>query len=361
MFKFASIGVIGSKAWDDIVWESPDGWPFALTAWQRVILGVEEWRLSDHSFGVIDGTDLVAAIPLQFDGRNRVLSSTGWGGCGPVFARHLAQPDRRRVIRALQEHIALIARSFDAKAFNFSIPPATETMRSAIGDWSAEAYSNCGVRVRRERAQIIDLASDERALWSAVASNARRTINKARDYGVTVALESWAQCIGDYYRIHQETYARTGVAPHPYRYFAGIAEELAPIGCSVLWVARNRQGEAVAFHNDMHFQRGAWYHTGCSTAEAMKLGANYLLFWEALRGAKLAGRLWYDCGDIFPESDDPKQRGLTVFKTRFGGVARPSLKFERIYAEGPASKRGAKLALKAIARRLKRAVLRGSR
>jgi hypothetical protein len=37
-------------------------------------------------------------------------------------------------------------------------------------------------------------------------------------------------------------------------------------------------------------------------------------------GAKASGLRWYDCGAIFPgKSATQKQKGLTIFKTKFGG------------------------------------------
>ena len=107
---------------------------------------------------------------------------------------------------------------------------------------------------------------------------------------------------------------------------------MAPLGHSVLWVARDRAGVPIGFHNDMYFGKGAWYHTGCSTQAALENGANYLLFWEALRGAKASGRRYYDCGEVFPDAGQGKSKGLTFFKTRFGGTARPFVKVVKAYA-----------------------------
>ena len=106
---------------------------------------------------------------------------------------------------------------------------------------------------------------------------------------------------------------------------------MADAGYSVLWAALDQKGGTVAFHNDMHFGAGAWYHTGCSTAAGLATGANYLLFWKSMLGAKAAGRRWYDCGEIFPPGADKKLNGLTFFKTRFGGEPHRFLKAGKNY------------------------------
>lgn len=47
--------------------------------------------------------------------------------------------------------------------------------------------------------------------------------------------------------------------------------------------------------------------------------------------AGAAGLLWYDCGEVFPATTDPKSRGLTLFKPRFGGTPHRFIKCSRSY------------------------------
>ena len=185
---------------------------------------------------------------------------------------------------------------------------------------------------------MIDLAADEAKLWRGLSETARQTVRKAAKAGVTVEQADWVTAVDKYYSIHQENYRRTGVTPHPKTYFSGIAQKMAPLGHSVLWLARNAGGEPIAYHNDMHFKEAAWYHTGCSTAAALNCGANYLLFWRAMLGAKITGRRWYDCGEIFPRGSDAKRDGLTLFKTRFGGAPRRFCKAGQDYVTADPSR-----------------------
>jgi hypothetical protein len=50
--------------WDRLVRDSPDGWAFSLSGWQRLILAVEEWQLRDHSFALCENERLVSVMPL---------------------------------------------------------------------------------------------------------------------------------------------------------------------------------------------------------------------------------------------------------------------------------------------------------
>jgi hypothetical protein len=315
--------------WDMLVHASPDGWPFALSGWRRMILSVAEWELEDHSFALADRNGLVAVVPLQLDRRSGAFGITGWGGCGPIVAERFSGSARGAVMDKVFDHIDQIARRTGAQALRFWLPTVT---RSAFMRYERSyEFGNWGFSDRSSVAQVIDLSPDEVTLRGAVSETARQTIRKAERAGITVAQEPWPDMVDAYYETHRENYIRTGVTPHPRRYFEGIAIEMAPLRYSVLWVARDRDGVPIAFHNDMQFGEGVWYHTGCSTTAALRNGANYLLFWCAMLGAKAAGRRWYDCGEIFPNADDSKQRGLTLFKTRFGGAPRRFVKAEKIY------------------------------
>ncbi len=307
---------------------SPDGWPFALSSWRRLILAVDEWQLEDHSFAVFDGTQMCAVVPMQLDRRNGALGMTGWGGCGPVIGGPASK--RRDVVRtAVIQMVDQKAAKLSASTVHLSVPPVTV---SAIGNSrGVNPFAFCGLEDRSGIAQVIDLSPDEATLWRGLSETARQTARKAEKHGIIIVRANWAEMLDSYYIVHQENYRRTGVMPHPKSYFSGIAHEMAETGYSVLWVALNREGHVIAFHNDMHFGVGAWYHTGCSTDAALKNGANYLLFWKSMLGAKAAGRRWYDCGEIFPVSADKKRDGLTLFKTRFGGEPHRFLKATKQY------------------------------
>jgi hypothetical protein len=167
--------------------------------------------------------------------------------------------------------------------------------------------------------RVIDLSASEEKLWAGLSPDARRQIRLAREAGYVAERAGWANSLEHYYKLHCETYRRTGVSPHPREYFEGIAKWTAPAEHSVLWRVRDASGAVIGYHNDASFAKGAYYHTGCSADGVGEAGAGYLLFWEAMMGARAAGARWYDCGAIFPNAEDPKQRGLTTFKTKFGG------------------------------------------
>lgn len=318
---------IATAEWDAVVKGSPDGWIFSLYGWQEMILAVTQWGFEDFSFGLRENGKLLAVVPLQYNSRNGRMSSSAWGGSGPVLDGSLTGKKRQRILQIALDQCVAFGRERNATHFDFSVSPVT---RSTIASaWGVNPFVFCGLEDLSVLSQVIDLAPDEDALWAGLSADARRQVRMAREQGYKVERAKWDECVDHYYRLHCETYRRTGVVPHPRDYFAGIAAYTAPAGHSVLWRVRSSEGETIAYHSAAWFGVGGYYHTGCSAIKASEYGASYLLFWEAMLGAKNAGIRWYDCGAIFPSSEDAKQQGLTTFKTKFGGEAHRFFRVEK--------------------------------
>jgi hypothetical protein len=304
--------------WDALVRGSPDGWVFSLWGWQELILAVETWALEDHSFAIHEGRRLLAVVPLQYHPGSGRMGSTGWGGSGPVIDGRLDGDARNNLMGLAIRHGIQLARERGSDGFDISLSPVTTTSISSA--WGVNPLVFHGLEDRSGFSQVIDLSKSEDELWADLSSDARRQIKQARQAGHYVERVNWPEHVDRYYYLHTATYRRTGALPHQREYFVGIADHTASTGNSVLWAVHRIGGEVVAYHNASWFGAGASYHTGCSTVEDRDTGASYLLFWEAMLGAKQAGMLWYECGAIFPGPvATQKQKGLSTFKTKFGG------------------------------------------
>ncbi|AMW35888.1 peptidoglycan bridge formation glycyltransferase FemA/FemB family protein [Haematospirillum jordaniae] len=306
------------EEWDAHVCGSPDGWVFSLWGWQELIEAVEPWALEDHSFAIREGRRLLALVPLHYHPGSGRIASTGWGGSGPVIDGRLGGKARNKLMGQAIQHCINLARERGATGFDVSLSPVTAT--SIASAWGVNPQVFHGLEDRSGLAQVIDLSKSEDELWADLTSDARRQIKQAREAGLLVERVDWAQHLDRYYELHVATYTHTGVSPHPRAYFAGITGHTAPSGHSVLWGVSTPAGELVAYHNAAWFGAGAYYHTGCSADYSGFSGASYLLFWEAMLGARRAGIRWYDCGAVFPgKTSSEKQKGLSTFKTKFGG------------------------------------------
>jgi len=316
--EFVSRAETTQQEWDALVCSSPDGWVFSLWGWQELIEAVETWALEDHSFAFREGRRLLAVVPLQYNPSLGRMASTGWGGSGPIVDGRLSGKSRNKLMGRVIRHCIDLARERGADGFDVSLSPVTAT--SIASEWGVNPLVFYGLEDCSGLTQVIDLSKSEDELWADLTSDARRQIKQAREAGLDVERVDWGQHLDRYYEMHVATYTRTGVKPHPRAYFAGIAAHTAPSGHSVLWGVRTLSGEFMAYHNAAWLGCGAYYHTGCSTDDPGFSGASYLLFWEAMLGARRAGIRWYDCGTVFPgKTSTEKQKGLSTFKTKFGG------------------------------------------
>lgn len=326
-FSFRPIDEIQAKDWDRLVQGSPDGWVFALQGWQRLVTEVEPWGFVEHGFGVYQGECLLAVVPLHVQAASRVAGSSGWGGAGPVIEGGLDAGLRRQVFAAAAARMIEVAEGARATRLDVSCSPVTA---SSIGNrWAIDPLALLGFEDRSLMSQVIALDVDEKALWSGLSKTARNLVRRSERAGFRVEQVDWPDALEAYYDIHRETYARTGVSPHPKRYFQGIAEAIAPLGAARLLALISPGGEPVAFQGMAALGRGTNYHIGCSRDAVQSISPGYALMWAAIQAAKAEGRAWFDVGWIFPSSEDPKQRGLTHFKTRFGGEAHRAFRAER--------------------------------
>lgn len=315
--KFRSLSPEIADEWDALVAGSPDGWVFSLASWQRLILAVEPWGLRDYSFAYFENARLVSVMPLQLSPLNGRMTSSGWGGSGPVIAGEIDGAARERVLRVTLEHARALAEASGAPMLDMAISPVT---RSSIAQkWGVNPFVFYGFKDTSHLSQVLDLSASEDQLFNAISPKTKPLLKRALDNGIEVRRVDWGEFLDAYYACHCDTYTRTGVNPHPKAYFAGIAREIAPRGQAILLAAFTAAGEPIAFHNAARFGDATVYHTGCSRSQALDLGANHLLMWRSIALAKQDGLRWFDVGTIIPGATDAKLKGLTLFKTRFGG------------------------------------------
>ena len=326
--KFIPFDKVNSKDWDEIVYKSDDGWAFSLAGWLNMVTPI--WNMENLSFAIQENGKLVTLMPLHLIAAEKRLSSSGWGYGGPVIAAGVSAVDRLRLWRACFLNVENIASQAGSDCITLMISPLTET--SINNRWGVNPLLEVGFSDTSTQTRIVNLLQTEKELWFGLAKDARQKIKQTRAEGYSVQRTPWKEMVDVYYRVHSENYQRTGVTPLPKAYFDGIANQ--PDTHAVLWVGSSPNGEPIAFHNDARFGSKAFYHTGCSESDHLKSGINYLLFWEAVLGAKADGCAWYETGETFPLAKDSKEKGLTDFKKKFGGEMHRFFKGELILNTG---------------------------
>jgi SAM-dependent methyltransferase len=313
----------GQAEWNRVVYSSPDAWVWATWEWQELIGRVPRWQLEDVGFGVTGGSALVAVVPLHWIAPDRRLSGSGFGLTAPTII-DAPEGQRRRYTEFIFRETNAVAERLGARRLEFALSPVS---RSALANqWGVNPFVHYGFADESGHTRVLNLKASEDELLNGLSRDARQQLRKATAAGYTARSVAWPEWLDEYYRLHCETYTRTGVQPHQREYFAGIAEYLAPLGHSVLTGAFAPDGRAVAFHNTARLGSSGMYHTGCSAEEALGCGANYLVFWEALRNAKSTECEWYELGEVFPGHTNGKTFGLSVFKSKFGGDLRRSFR-----------------------------------
>jgi lipid II:glycine glycyltransferase (peptidoglycan interpeptide bridge formation enzyme) len=156
-------------------------------------------------------------------------------------------------------------------------------------------------------------------VWSNFAKTMRYDIRQAQKLGFEICPAESLEDIKSYYDLHQQTYHRTGVKPHPYEYFEAIWKYFGERGLARFFMAKCN-GRVVAADNIAVFKNKSLYWTNASAHDYLKTGVNKLLQWEAIKWAREAGIETYEVGEGFPDAKaGSKLAGLNFFKRSFGG------------------------------------------
>lgn len=159
--------------------------------------------------------------------------------------------------------------------------------------------------------RIIDLRADEQALWGDLRSKWRQYVNRARRAGVRV-VEAEADGLPEFYRIYQETAARTGLLIRTEQAYRDIWEAFRPLGMARLLFAEDSDGTRQAALFLVRCGDRVVEPYGGMTAAGADSRANYLLKWEAIRSSRDAGAASYDLWGLV-------HAGIDQFKAGFGG------------------------------------------
>jgi hypothetical protein len=320
--KISDSATVSEQEWNVLMNDSDDIWLWHLWEWVETTARV--WSLENHYFIAEENGRRVGGFPLQLAPAssygqpcNRAFSIM-MGSAGPFCTREMPLESRQRVLSELTKSSIDWARKRKLRvlSLSLSLPPLAHSNIQNIR--GVNPLATAGWRDVSTHTLIANLSKPESDLWKDLTHDARRSVRLARSAGYTVERTNWQDMIDEYYRVHMETYRRTGTKPHPRVYFEAIAN-MAMRGHAVLWMARDSNNRPVAFHNCARFRNGSQYWSGCCETGHLRSGVNYLLFWNALVGAKEDDCDWYEIGEVFPDAMEGKLRGLTTFKSKFGG------------------------------------------
>ncbi len=162
---------------------------------------------------------------------------------------------------------------------------------------------------------VLDLEKSEEELLADMRKTTRYEIRRAQKMGVMIRKSIDTHDIKDFNGLYAQTSARQKFVGH-----TGVNEEFEIF-------AKKREAELFlgSFEKTTYaaaiilfWGPQAIYHHGASIPS--KIPASYLIQWEAILEAKKRGKKVYNFWGIAPE-ENPNHpwRGITVFKTGFGG------------------------------------------
>ena len=173
---------------------------------------------------------------------------------------------------------------------------------------------------------IIDLAQPITDLWKNMRKGHKHTIKKAiQEKQLSFRLGN-LEDLTKYYELHIETYARTKLNPHPFEYFKSIFQDILGMGNASIGCIEYRR-EPIAFSIYGLYKNRSHYWTNASNEMSRKLGANHLLHWEMFQILQDLGIEQLEMGEVLSTSQIPKLRGISEFKTGFGGTIYPRIKY----------------------------------
>jgi hypothetical protein len=312
---------LGADAWNRAVESSDDGW-----LWHRYELqdALATWRgRTDCGFALIDQTrpELVEAIVPAQRVRNWLGSVTLESFGGPALRQGGGHRHRARLMEVAREQLAALAAEGGASSVTVALPPLAPALRGERCP-RVNPLLDAGFENAVTQTWMVDLDGGPDAIWRRMEGRARTAVRKAEKAGISVRVADRPDDVNLYYRLHRETYRRTGAKPHPRAYFERVWCDFLATGLARIWVAE-MDGQPVAAENFATYKGAAWYWTGAATARGLAVEANSLLQWEAMLWMAAAGMRWYDTGEAFPEARSGKLKGLNDFKRSFGGVLYP--------------------------------------
>jgi len=328
--KFIALTSSLSNEWDNLVRVSDDAWVFHLYDW----LELEEkvWDLEPKSFLVEHDGRTIGIVPLQMHKRHRALKSDFRGCSGVALINGLDGAFRERALKEIYQHIELIAKENNSPSIEIYLPPLAESQLKdpwQVNPLILHYYTDISTHTF-----ILDLKKDQEAIIAGLSKDARLQMRKAQDSGYTIRQ---ATGVEGYYQVHCENYRRTGVDPHPKEYFVGIFEKICKAGHAQLWEALDPSGEPVAFEMIAFFKKKAFYWTACCKDGHLESGVNYLLQIHSMIWAHQQGAQYFETGEAFPNAREGKEKGLTIFKEKFGGQLHRFLKGRLVAPGGKAN------------------------
>ncbi|NCP66941.1 peptidoglycan bridge formation glycyltransferase FemA/FemB family protein [bacterium] len=305
-------------AWDAFIKEASDGSIHQCTAWrefQKTIPGREQVL----GFYAVDksGKWLAATWCVKM---STGFLSTHWyySARGPVIKTE-AKTIRADFLKQISEHLK------KEKGLFWRLDPYWQN-----SDWVAiksEAQTlqieNATKNFQPTDSLLLDLRPEADVISAQMHRQGRKALRLADNAGVQVEILSASEVtpehFNDWQTLNKDTTKRDGFFGHDKTYYENFIKTLSP--ATYLCLAQHEGKTVAAAILTVHHEKAIYYFGASSSdPDSRDLRAPYALQWAMILKAKSLGAKTYDFTGITPEDQpDHPYKGITQFKTRFGG------------------------------------------
>ncbi len=285
-------------------------------------LGSKIWRL-----GIFDEKRLIAACLVIR--KNAKLGRHLFVPHAPSILPH-AMPNAPEIMSAFLEKIKEIAKK--ERAVFIRVGPIFENTRFNQKIFKDLGFIAAPAFVHPEISWVLDISQAEEDLLKNMRKTTRYMIKQAQKNNIEIVKNSDLADVKIYNKIYLETVSRHDFTPFSEEYLSKEIEAFKKDGEILTFFAKH-QNEYISGAMIIFWQGIGFYHQGASLGKYSKLGASYLLQWEAIREAKKRGCGLYNFWGIAPGIKTEKDlndsslakhpwHGLSLFKMGFGGERR---------------------------------------
>jgi hypothetical protein len=311
---------LGPARWDALVEASDDAWLWHLYDLREP--DCADWPASvDLSFGAVDRAGrLIALVPLFRAARMRrphwqILHSEG----GLAIANDLDPAEHARLSEVLLNHVRALARTHRAMDIRILLCPLAPRFHGESRP-QRNPLVDLGARDMSDSTWMVDLSQGSDAAWAGMRRGARSNVRKAHQNKVSVR-SARLEDLPVYLRLYEETAARTGLPRYPPGHHQAFWQLYLERSLARVLIAEH-EGEPVAILCSWIGKGAAMLAEMVSSAAALRVGANSLLYWRSIQWMCEHGIEWYDLGVAALDSD-AKLRSIGEFKAGLGARLHP--------------------------------------
>ena len=212
----------------------------------------------------------------------------------------------------------------DNNCVSLRISPWLQRNEENEGLYKKLGFRKAGVIMHAEDTWLVDLSGSEEEVMARMRKTTRNLIRRGIKDGVKIRQSGEIKDMDYLYDLQLEVVKRNNFVPFSKKYLQREISQFCQDKSGILFLGESN-GEILAAALIVFMGKFAFYYQ--SGSKESRVPVNYVLQWEVIREAKRRGCTVYNMWGVAPE-DEPNHpwRGLTIFKTGFGGELKKYMK-----------------------------------